>query len=163
MKKLLALLIIIVAVLAFSVWSGSGKIRFMPILEQKVEHSEEVVLERFYGDTVIQSASLSKEEFKALMDQLPGGLGRMPSSNTKCWVPHHRIKFRGSKEDMVEICFTCNELWTAESGRRKIPEDWRQPLRAIYTASNIPDSAPSYEEYNKFQEAMFEAEEENAE
>jgi hypothetical protein len=156
MKKRIAVLLILVAAIAIYAWSATGKIRFASALRESADKAKDVVLERYYSGTVIQTARISNQTFRSWLDQLPKGLGRLSHTNSKCWIPHHRIKFDSNTENNVEICFTCNEIWTQATGRRKIPEDWRQPLRAMFAASDISDSAPDWKEESRFLDEMIE-------
>ena len=142
MKKRIVGLIILLAAIAIYAWSATGKMRFASSLKESADKTKDVVLERYYSGTVLQTARISNETFTTWLDQLPKGLGRVPHTNSKCWIPHHRIKFDTSTERQVEICFTCNEIWTEATGRRNIPKDWRQPLRELFLASDISDAAP---------------------
>jgi hypothetical protein len=156
MKKRIALLIILVGAVAIYAWLATGKIRFASALKESADDTKDVILERYYSGTVLQTARISSETFKSWVDRLPNGLGRLPYTVSKCWIPHHRIKFDASTENNVEICFTCNEIWTQATGRRKIPEDWQQPLRTIFAASDIPESAPDWREESQFLYTMIE-------
>lgn len=156
MKKRIAVLLILVAASVLYAWSATGKLRFVSTLKASADKNKDVVLERYYSGTVIQTARIPNETFTSWLDQLPKGMGSLPHTNSKCWIPHHRIRFGEEADRKVEICFTCNEIWTKATGRRKIPVDWRQPLREIFAASDISDSAPDWKEESRFLEAMIE-------
>lgn len=156
MKNRVAVLLILVAAIAIYAWSATGKIRFTSAMKDSADKTKDVILERYHSGTVIQTAIISNRTFTSWLDQLPKGLGSLPHTHSKCWIPHHRIKFDEATDNKVEICFTCNEIWTEAAGRRKIPEDWRQPLRALFAASDIPDSAPDWREASQFLDAVVE-------
>ena len=158
MKKRIALLIVLVVTGSIYAWLATGKMRFISALEACGGDAKDVVLERYYSGTVLQTARINTKKFTAWIDQLPTGFGRLPYTVSKCWIPHHRIQFDGSTEHEVDICFTCNEIWTEVSGRRKIPEDWRQPLRAMFLAHEISDAAPDAKELRQFWDAIEESE-----
>lgn len=160
MKNRSILIVLAVTLLAvvgsIYAWLATGKMRFRSELRAYGDGAKEVVLERYYSGTALQTARISGEQFQSWADQLPEGFGRLPYAISKCWVPHHRIKFDGNTENKVEICFTCNELWTEATGRRKIPKDWRQPLRAMFLAYDITDAAPDSKEESQFFDKMVE-------
>lgn len=156
MKKRIAILLVLAALVSIYAWMETGKMRFASAMKDSGDNSNHVVLERYYSSTVLQTARIPSENFNGWIDQLPKGLGRMPLALSKCWVPHHRIKFDGISDNKVEICFTCDEIWTEEAGRRRIPEDWQKPLRAMFQASGISDAAPNSNEEMQFLDAMAE-------
>ena len=156
MKRRIALLLILVGAVAIFAWVATGKMRYASVLRGSAEDAKDIILERYYSSTVLQTARISNDAFMPFLDQLPKGLGRLPYTVSKCWIPHHRIKFDSNTENNVEICFTCNEVWTQATGRRKIPEDWRQPLRAMFAAYDISDAAPDAKEEIRFLDAMIE-------
>lgn len=156
MKTRIAAFLILVGAVAVYTWPSTDKIDFASALKESAGNTKDVVLERYYGDTVLQTARISNESFKSWVDKLPRGSGRLPRTHTKCWIPHHRIRFDGNTEDKVEICFTCNEIWTQATGRRKIPNEWQQDLRALFLASCISDAAPDLKEEMQFLDSMLE-------
>ena len=157
MKRRITLVSIAIAALSTWVWVDTGKMRFRAALKADPSGSEAIVLERYYSGTVLQNTTMSAQQFNGRIESLPGGMGRLRHTFSKCWVPHHRIKFDEEKKDgKVEICFTCNEIWTEATGRRKIPEDWRQALRDLFLAQGISDTAPKSEEFLQHMDALIE-------
>ena len=156
MKKRIALALIVAAVVSALAWVETGKKRFGSALNTSGNDSKEVVLERYYSGTVIHTARMSASAFKARMDQLPAEFGRLRHTTSKCWIPHHRIKFVGTPDNKIEICFTCNEILTEAVGRRKIPEEWRQPLRSLFVDQGISDGAPDSDDLTKHYDAIVE-------
>ncbi len=74
--------------------------------------------------------------------------GSVSGRFSKCWDPHHSIRFTMADGAVaeLEICFICNEFETEVAGRRKIPEDWREPFRELFRMHGITDKAPTEEE-----------------
>jgi hypothetical protein len=158
MKKLIALLIIAAVIFSLWLWANTGrKTEFLDALRESSSESHEVFLERYYNGEVLQTARITGQQFRARLEKFGSGFGRLRHTFTKCWVPHHRIKFdKEGKDAKIEICFTCNEIWTEATGRRKIPEDWRQPLRDLFLAQGIPDTAPTSNDFLQHMNAQIE-------
>lgn len=152
--KIYTLLLTLVLV-SFIAWIYSGKQRFVSSLKGEAEFSTEINLEIYEGKMMLDSAVISKSDFTSWVDSLQPSSGRVSMTFTKCWVPHHRIRFKtDSGESRVEICFSCDEMWTNSMGRRHIPKEWAQSFRELFEAKGIQSSAPTPDEYFQYLERM---------
>ena len=159
MKKRVAWALILIVAIVASGWVATGQIRFRSSLTADASGSSGVVLERYYSGTALQTTKVPAQEISTRIEQFPAGLGRLRHTFSKCWVPHHRIRF---DSQVVEICFTCDEIWTDPTGRRKIPEDWKEPLRELFTSHGIAATAPKSEEYLRHLDSIIEEAEQDA-
>ena len=151
---LLVLWLVIQSVMHFM---SQPREEFIQNLKLHAEQSERIHLERYHpndGDLMIDSVVIPKADFLTWVDELPGQSGRLRISNTRCWVPHHQIRFYADTpqasigwEPKVEICFSCDEIMGR--ARSHIPKDWLQPLRKLFTDKGIPIEPPSGAEREK--------------
>jgi hypothetical protein len=129
-----------------------GKERLLKHLKQEKFSGGNVYLERyFHPRDPLQSVRLDNGSFRRWLEVLPKS-GNVPSTSSKCWDPHHRIRIvHGNAETQLKICFTCDEFWTDYSGRRKIPSDWQDIFRELFRSEGISDKAPEREEVMRHQ------------
>ena len=122
--------------------------------------SESIHLERYRGDIVFDAVGIPKGQFQDWATALPGGIGWMHRSITKCWVPHHRIRFDGPSSTYmdgkasIDICFSCDEIRPEGGTRSHIPRAWREPLRQLFEDAGISVEPPSQEDVNTHYEEL---------
>lgn len=155
-RRLIALAALLVASIGWIAWIFSAQWRFATFLQSSCQDSSEVTLERYYQNTVLKRERLNPDQLTSQISNLSPHLGRLRYSNSKCWIPHHRIFFRShARTEKLEICFTCDELWTEQTGRRKIPELWKEPLRDIFRAAKISAAAPDWREAAEYLDKVY--------
>ena len=160
-KKLLSIICLIV--IAAVIWHNSERWRFISELEDMANRPDGITLER-YDDSkhVLEERVISRADSEKWLSELPVKWGSLESTYTKCWVPHHRIRFDGKT---LEVCFNCDEFWLKGGGRQRqvIPLPWRKALRQLFLDAGIPEEAPGRSEYFNRLKAIIDAEEKKIE
>ncbi|MFC4994745.1 hypothetical protein [Rubritalea tangerina] len=141
----------------------TSKRRLKTDISNESANATEVILERFQGDIIFDSHSISSSDFRKWMTTLDEGFGRAPITFSKCWIPHHRARIiTPSNEFVIEFCFSCDEMQTTTSNRVYIPNDWVGSSKNLFSVYGISDKAPTHEEVTAYRQQQIDFAEQDA-
>jgi hypothetical protein len=101
-------------------------------------------------ETVLGTKDLSSDEFHKVSDAMPllFEMGDPVLTGTKKCIfdPHHRIiiKDAAGKEDVIRVCFICDQYEVDSGPIHDIPSAWIPTFQSFFTQEGLPPSSDDY-------------------